>query len=151
MSERRIGGSSPRPYRDGPARAVYHAPPARAPRRGDAAVLEKRQRDLQGLAHAFSKLLVALHLLVRPDRALLVLLGRGLRFVQLLAQIVALLAQQVLLAGESRDLLPRLLQLGVEPGGLRLAAARLQLIARGGQLAFELLRRRGQGVGALLQ
>src|SRR2546421_7810207 len=106
------------------------------------AVLEKSERDLQGLAQALAQLLVALHLLVRADRALLVLLGRGLRFAQLLAQLVALFAQQVLLAAERRHLLSRLLHLGLEPDGLRLAAARFQLVARGGQLAFELLRRR---------
>src|SRR5256714_6328285 len=110
----------------------------------DCAVLEKGKRDLQGLAQALAQLLVALHLLVRADGALLVLLGRGLR-------IAELFAQQVLLAGERRDLLPRLLYLALEPDGLRLAAAPFQLVARGGQLAFELLRRRRQGVRALLQ
>src|SRR5712671_6324522 len=94
----------------------------------DGAVLEERQGDLEGLAQPFAQLLVALHLLVRADRALFVLLGRCLRVRELLAQIVALLAQQVLLAGERSDVLPR-----------------------GGQLALELLGRGRESVGALLQ
>src|SRR5712692_8475034 len=94
----------------------------------DYAVLEERQRDLQRLAHPLAQLLVALHLLVRADRALFVLLGRGLRLRDLLAQLVALLAQQVLLAGQGGD-----------------------LFARRGQLALALLRRGSERVGALLQ
>src|SRR5712671_1824558 len=117
----------------------------------DGAVLEERQGDLEGLAQPFAQLLVALHLLIRADRALFVLLGQRLRVGELFAQIVALLAHEVLLARERGDVLARLLQLGFEPGGLRLSASALQLLARGGQLALELLGGGSESVGALLQ